>query len=67
MARTPPKRRAPAPPRGDDLHALSLKLPSELVARIDEIAAAEERSRAKMIEIACRQFVQSYRHKATAA
>ena len=62
MARTPtPKRRAPAPPRGDDWHALSLKLPSELVAALDAIAAGQERSRAKVIEFACREYVRSQR------
>jgi predicted transcriptional regulator len=64
MVRKPtPKRRAPTPPREEAMHALSFKLPSGLVAEIDAIAATEERSRAKMIEIGMRQFVQSYQRR----
>lgn len=41
-------------------------LPDDLIANLDAIAAAEGRSRAKQIEVALRDFVQSYRHKAAA-
>lgn len=65
MARTTTtKRGKPAAPklRGTK-QPLAISLPPELVAQIDEIAAAEERSRAKVVEFACRQFVQSYQRR----
>ena len=37
-----------------------------LIAEIDAVAAEEDRSRAKMIEIGMRQFVQSYNRRAAA-
>jgi hypothetical protein len=37
---------------------LALTLPPDLIAAVDAIAAEEDRSRAKMIEIALRRFVQ---------
>jgi predicted transcriptional regulator len=37
---------------------VALTLPPELVTQLDEIAAAEERSRVKVIEFACREYVQ---------
>jgi metal-responsive CopG/Arc/MetJ family transcriptional regulator len=69
MAQTPKRKPAVAPaPR---LHGLrrpiALTLPPELVDELDAIAAAEDRTRVKTIEIACRQFVRAYRHKAAAA
>jgi predicted transcriptional regulator len=45
---------------------LSLRLPPELGAELTAIAEAEGRSRAKQIEMALRQFVQSYRQRAAA-
>lgn len=42
-------------------------LPDDLIVSLDAIAAGEGRSRAKQIEMALRQFVQAYRHKAAAA
>lgn len=42
---------------------LTFTLPPELIAEIDAIAAAEDRSRAKMIEIGMRQFVRDYRRQ----
>jgi ribosomal protein S27AE len=62
-----PQRWAPSTPPPPERFPLSLTLPPELVAEVDAIAEAEDRSRAKTIEIAVRQFVQSYRHKAAAA
>jgi len=41
---------------------VAFKLPSDL----DVIAAQENRSRAKQVEVALREFVQSYRQKAAA-
>ena len=67
MARTPTKRGKPPVKLRGERFPLSLTLPPELVAEIDGIAAAEERSRAKMIEIACRQFVQNYHRRPAAA
>jgi metal-responsive CopG/Arc/MetJ family transcriptional regulator len=67
MARTSPKRGKPPVKLRGERFPLSLTLPPELVAEVDAIAKAEDRSRAKTIEIAVRQFVQAYRHKAAAA
>ena len=62
------KQKAAAKPK---LHGLrrpiALTLPPELVDELDAIAAREDRTRVKTIEIACRQFVQSYRPAAAAA
>lgn len=66
MARTPVSKRKPTPKLRGKRQPIALTLPPDLVAEIDAVAAAEDRSRVKMIEIACRQFVQSYRHKAAA-
>jgi hypothetical protein len=72
MARTPPPKRkaasrAPAKPaiqlRGQR-QQITITLPPDLVAELDAITVEENRSRAKQIEVALRQFVQSYRHKA---
>ena len=38
-------------------------LPDDLIADLDAIAQAESRSRARQIEVACRQFVQSYQRR----
>ena len=66
MARKPtPKRKAAAKLRGQR-YPISLTLPPDLVTEIDAIAATEDRSRIKMIEIACRQFVQTYQRRPAA-
>jgi predicted transcriptional regulator len=67
MARTPPKRGKPAVKLRGDRFPLSLTLPPELVAEIDAIARAEDRSRAKVIEIGMREFVRSYQRRAATA
>jgi metal-responsive CopG/Arc/MetJ family transcriptional regulator len=66
MARAPkkPSRRLAAKLRGQR-YPLSITLPPDLVAELDEVAGQEDRSRIKIIEIACRQYVQSYRRKAS--
>jgi metal-responsive CopG/Arc/MetJ family transcriptional regulator len=69
MARTPPTPKRGKPPvklRGNR-QPLAISLPPELVAEIDALAAAQERSRVKMIEFACREYVQAHRPKAVAA
>jgi hypothetical protein len=71
MARTTtPKRKATAKP-GPKLHGLrqpiALTLPPDLVTRLDEIAAAEERSRVKVIEFACREYVQNHQRRPATA
>jgi metal-responsive CopG/Arc/MetJ family transcriptional regulator len=64
MARTTTaKRGKPAPKLRGAKQPLAISLPPELVAQIDEIAAAEERSRAKVVEFACRRFVESYQRR----
>jgi hypothetical protein len=45
---------------------LTLTLPPDLVDTVDAIAAEEERSRAKIIEFALRQFVRDYKHQEAA-
>lgn len=69
MARTvPPKRKAAKvrPPRSE-WHAITFKLPPELVAELDAIAAAEDRPRTRMIEIACREYVERRQRRDAAA
>ena len=46
--------------------SVTFKLPADLLDRIDAIAVEEDRPRSKVIEIACRQFVQSYQRKSAA-
>ena len=67
MARTPPKRGKPAVKLRGDRFPLSVTLPPELVAELDAIAAGQERSRAKVIEFACREYVQRHHHRSAAA
>jgi predicted transcriptional regulator len=45
---------------------VAFKLPSDLIADLDVIAAQENRSRAKQVEVALREFVRSYWQKAAA-
>ena len=65
MARQSPKQAAAKPTR-PDRPSITLKLARELLEQIEAIAADEDRPRSKVIEIACRQFVQSYRGRAAA-
>lgn len=71
MARTAaPKRKTPAAKatgkqRGK-WYAVSILLPPDLVDEIDAIALQESRSRARLIEVGMRQFVQNYRRGAAA-
>jgi hypothetical protein len=46
---------------------ITLTLPPDLIDAVDAIAAEEERSRAKMIELALRGFVQERMARRTAA
>jgi hypothetical protein len=43
---------------------IAFTLPPDLIADIDEIAAEESRSRAKMIEVVLRGFVRDHRREA---
>lgn len=68
MAPTP-KRKAAAKPAVKLIgrrRPIALTLPPELVDEIDAVAAKESRSRVMMIEIAVRQFVQSYERRTAA-
>jgi hypothetical protein len=56
----------PAPKLRGKRQPLAFTLPPDLIVEIDAIAAEESRSRAKMIEVAMRQFVRDYRRDATA-
>jgi metal-responsive CopG/Arc/MetJ family transcriptional regulator len=66
MARTPTPKRKPAPKLRGIRQPLAISLPPELVAELDAIAAGLERSRVKVIEFACREYVQANRPKAAA-
>ena len=46
---------------------LTLTLPPDLVETIDAIAAEEDRSRAKIVEYALRQYAQGHRRREAAA
>jgi hypothetical protein len=67
--RTTPNKAAakPSPILRGQRQPMAISMPPDLVAEIDAIAAAESRSRAKMIEFICRQFVQAYRRRPVAA
>jgi metal-responsive CopG/Arc/MetJ family transcriptional regulator len=58
MARAPkkPSKRLTAKLRGQR-YPLSITLPPDLVAALDMVAATEDRSRIKIIEIACRHYI----------
>ena len=56
----------PAPKLRGKRQPLTFTLPPDLIAEIDAVAAAEDRSRAKMIEIGMRQFVQNYNRRQAA-
>jgi metal-responsive CopG/Arc/MetJ family transcriptional regulator len=67
--RTPrAKRKASKPPA--KLHGqrqpLAVTLPPELIVEIDAIAARESRSRARLVEVVMREFVQSYQRRSAA-
>jgi hypothetical protein len=46
---------------------LALTLPPDLIAEYDSIAVAETRSRARMMEVALREWAAEYRARRTAA
>ena len=50
----------PSPKLRGKRQPITFTPPPDLIAEIDAVAAAEDRSRAKMIEIGMRQFVQNY-------
>lgn len=61
---------APKPPTQGKLRGrkrlLTLTLPPDLVETIDAIAAEEDRSRAKIVEYALRQYAESHRRREAA-
>jgi hypothetical protein len=61
-----PKRRTAAPPCSEELRAILLKLPPDLVAEIDALAAADRRPRTKMIEVMLVEAVQRYQRRSAA-
>ena len=64
MPRPPKKPAAKAAPARE---RTSIMLASELLRQIDEIAAGEERTRSKVIEFACREYVQNHQRRSAAA
>lgn len=67
MARTPKKssKRTAAKLRGQR-YPLSITLPPELVAELDAVADQEDRSRIKIIEYACREYLQRHQRRTAA-
>jgi metal-responsive CopG/Arc/MetJ family transcriptional regulator len=66
----PPKRKAagkPAPKLRGQRQQVTITLPPDLVADVDAIATKESRSRARMVEVVLREFVQSYQRRSAAA
>ena len=61
----PPKKPAAKAARARE--RTSIMLASELLRQIDEIAAGEERTRSKVIEFACREYVQNHQRRSAAA
>jgi metal-responsive CopG/Arc/MetJ family transcriptional regulator len=59
-ARSATKRPAKAAARTQP-RAFNLRLPSELVAEVDDVAAKERRSRVKMIEVMLEDWLRSHR------
>jgi len=60
MSRTPTPKRKPAPKLRGLRQQIALTLPPELVIELDSIAAGLERSRVKVIEFACREYVERH-------
>jgi metal-responsive CopG/Arc/MetJ family transcriptional regulator len=67
MARTSTPTRKPTPKLRGSRQPLAISLPPELVVELDAIAAGLERSRVKVIEFACREYVQAHRRERSAA
>ena len=55
----PPKRLTPTAKPRDDSVVISMRLPKALVRQIDRLAAREDRSRNKMLELAARHYVET--------
>jgi metal-responsive CopG/Arc/MetJ family transcriptional regulator len=64
-SKAPATRKAAAPAR--DWLPVSVKLPRELVEQIEAIARGEERPRSKVIEFACREYVQNHQRRLAVA
>ena len=58
-ARTRASSKPPAKLRGQR-QPMAISLPPDLVTEIDAVAAAEARSRAKLVEVVMRNFVRGY-------
>jgi hypothetical protein len=58
-ARSATKRPAKAAPR-EEPRAFNLRLPPELVAKVDAVAVEERRSRVKMIEVMLEDWLRSH-------
>jgi predicted transcriptional regulator len=58
-------RKGAAPAR--DRLPVSIKLPADLVHQLDALAGREERTRSKVIEFACREYVQRHQRQPAAA
>jgi hypothetical protein len=71
MAHTPPPKRKtaakPPPKLRGNRQPLAISLPPEMVVEIDAIAVDLERSRVKVIEFACREYIERHQQRRTAA
>lgn len=66
MASPRKKKSAPGGKAATIRPPVTFKTTPELIAELDAIAAEEDRPRGKVIEMACRQFVQTYRQRTAA-
>ena len=67
MARPAKKAARTSAPTAPVRPPVTFKTTPELIAELDAIAVQEDRPRGKVIEMACRQFVQSYRQRTATA
>jgi metal-responsive CopG/Arc/MetJ family transcriptional regulator len=66
MPRPSPKK-APAKATAPARPSVTLRLPRELLEQIEALAQREERPRSKVIEFACREYVQNHQRRPATA
>lgn len=54
----PRKKGRPDPPQPKDIVRISLRLPPEMIASIDKVAVAEQRTRERQVERALREWLE---------
>ena len=63
---SPKKKKAPAKAAAAARPSVTLRMPADLLEQVDALAAREERPRSKVIEFACRDYVQAHQRKSAA-